>query len=176
MKFLSNEKITLHTSLDESEVLEILKSATEPAKPLVPIIHGVKPFIGTIAGPFFEIQKRNEYMRGLLSLYIKGKVEPAENGSSLSVEFRTRTVDWIAIALLVIFLVFWLVLCVLCLVTGNTYIGPGVRVFCVMASIIVVGNSYRMFMGIRLPKKARKLFLELLKTQEITVQSIIPHT
>jgi hypothetical protein len=168
MKFLANEKLTLYTSLNEPEVLEMLKSATEPAHPLVPIIHGVKPFIGTISGPLFDMVKRNEYLKGLLSLYIKGRVEPARNGSSLSVEFRIRTVDWIAIALMAVFLVFWLAMSVLCLVPGNTSIGSGFRVFCVMVSFFFVVNSYRIFRGIRVPKKARKLFMELLQAQEIT--------
>ena len=166
MKFLANEKLTLYTSLDESEVLEILKSATEPAHPLVPIIHGAKPYLGTIAGPFFEVTKRNRYIRGFLSFQIQGKVESNGEGSVISMQIKLKKLDLLVVAINVIILALWFFFSVLSLFTGSIQFGSEISLFLGLAFIITLWNLFQIFRGIREPKKTFRVFCELLQVHE----------
>jgi hypothetical protein len=166
MKFLANEKLTLYTSLDEFEVLEILKQATEPAQPLVPIIHGEKPFIGTIAGPFFEITKRNRFFRGFLSLQIQGKVESNGEGSIISIQIKLKKLDLLVVTVNVVVLALWIFFSVESISTGSIQFGSEVSLFLGLAFIIALWNLFQVFRGINEPQKTFRVFCELLQAHE----------
>jgi hypothetical protein len=167
MKFLTNEKLTLHTNLGQVEIIQKLNDAIEPIHPTEPIVVGLKPFVGTITGSSFEALKRVWFLRVAIDIKIRGSFTSKSNGTSIFIEINKKTSDLIHLLFASIIGFVALLILLFPSILETTKVGEVFALLLVFVSILPTG--FIVFLKAEhAEKQAKQFFLELLQTKETT--------
>lgn len=169
MKFLANEKITLYTSLNESEVLEKFREIVSPRQSPWSTEVREKTFDGMITGSYFNFSKRIFLGRGTVTIEIIGLIQPADNGSSVTIEIKPSTMTYVQILVLVAIAISLFTFSLIAALMGIVSPGNGLYTFWLIAGFVVSVDLILISLVHQETKDSKRFFLEFFEAQETPI-------